>query len=388
MGARARRTTDSCASRATACTRSPSGRCTPASSSPGTSASRSSAKRCCGWRSAWAIRTRASKSASRRCRSRTGTRSPAASPATAPSRTRGRMRRRWKRSPAIGVPPRAAWLRALALERERLANHLGDLGYLGNDCGFAFGLAQFSRLKEDVLRTNAAAFGHRMMMDRVVPGGVACDLAAAHAAVDARRVHAPRARDRHRCATSTTSTRACRIASARAGSSRRSSPRSSVSPASRAARAAPHATCAAISRSPPYDVLDVRIATQTTGDVAARVAVRFDEAQESLRLIRVIVDCHARRRRARSACPSRRHSRSGWATWKDGADRCFVALESGPGRIDSPLPSARSFVVELAGARARGDRQHRSRLPADQQVVQPVVQRARSLTEPRPCCTS
>src|SRR5512132_2053669 len=77
---------------------------------------------------------------------------------------------------SVTVPPRAAWLRALALERERLANHLGDLGYLGNDCGFAFGLAQFSLLKEDVLRTNLAAFGHRMMMDFVVPGGVAADL--------------------------------------------------------------------------------------------------------------------------------------------------------------------------------------------------------------------
>ena len=55
----------------------------------------------------------------------------------------------------VTVPPRAAWLRALCLERERIANHLGDLGYLGNDGGFAFGLAQFSRLKEDVLRLNA-----------------------------------------------------------------------------------------------------------------------------------------------------------------------------------------------------------------------------------------
>ena len=51
-------------------------------------------------------------------------------------------------------PPRALWLRALLLERERIANHLGDLGFLGNDAGLAFGLAQFSRLKEDVLRLN------------------------------------------------------------------------------------------------------------------------------------------------------------------------------------------------------------------------------------------
>ena len=74
------------------------------------------------------------------------------------------------------VPLRAQWLRALLLERERIANHLGDLGYLGNDAGFAFGLAQFSRLKEDVLRTNHAAFGHRLLMDVVVPGGVLRDL--------------------------------------------------------------------------------------------------------------------------------------------------------------------------------------------------------------------
>jgi len=33
----------------------------------------------------------------------------------------------------ITVPARAAWLRALMLERERVANHLGDLGALGND---------------------------------------------------------------------------------------------------------------------------------------------------------------------------------------------------------------------------------------------------------------
>src|SRR6185437_13010801 len=48
----------------------------------------------------------------------------------------------------VALPPRAAWLRALYLELERIANHLGDLGALGNDAGFAFGLTQFSRLKE------------------------------------------------------------------------------------------------------------------------------------------------------------------------------------------------------------------------------------------------
>src|SRR5262249_55091767 len=44
------------------------------------------------------------------------------------------------------IPERAQYLRALLLERERVANHLGDLGALGNDAAFGFGLAQFSRL--------------------------------------------------------------------------------------------------------------------------------------------------------------------------------------------------------------------------------------------------
>ena len=40
----------------------------------------------------------------------------------------------------------------------------------------------------------------------------------------------------------------------------------------------------------PYDALAVRAMTRTDGDVAARVAVRFDEVLESLRLVRTLVD--------------------------------------------------------------------------------------------------
>jgi len=79
------------------------------------------------------------------------------------------------------LPARAAWLRALALELERLANHLGDLGAIGNDAGFAFGLAQFSRLKEELLRASERALGQRYLMDFVVPGGTRTDLSSAGA---------------------------------------------------------------------------------------------------------------------------------------------------------------------------------------------------------------
>jgi Ni,Fe-hydrogenase III large subunit len=41
---------------------------------------------------------------------------------------------------------------------------------------------------------------------------------------------------------------------------------------------------------PPYDRLAVRLVSESRGDVAARVAMRFEELSESLRLIRAIVD--------------------------------------------------------------------------------------------------
>lgn len=74
------------------------------------------------------------------------------------------------------APRRAQWLRALMVELERLANHLGDIGAICNDASFAIMLAHCSILRERVLRAAHTAFGHRLMMDKVVPGGVAADL--------------------------------------------------------------------------------------------------------------------------------------------------------------------------------------------------------------------
>jgi Ni,Fe-hydrogenase III large subunit len=61
-------------------------------------------------------------------------------------------------------------------ELERLANHFGDIGAICNDAGFAIMLAHCGILRERVLRTAQACFGHRLMMDCIVPGGVAFDL--------------------------------------------------------------------------------------------------------------------------------------------------------------------------------------------------------------------
>jgi len=187
------------------------------------------------------------------------------------------------------IPARAAWLRALLLERERIANHLGDLGAICNDAAFAFALAQFSRLKEDWLRLHAQLFGHRWLMDLIVPGGVRCDVN-------------PVQRDRlaRQCDAIEVEVRALYdIIEAHAGLQDRLMTTGRVRPelASRlgltglAGRASSQTWDVRCDHPfAPYDALAVAMATHHNGDVAARVLVRFDEVFESLRLIRRMLD--------------------------------------------------------------------------------------------------
>jgi len=196
------------------------------------------------------------------------------------------------------IPPRAAWLRALCLELERVANHLGDLGALGNDAGFAFGLAQFSRLKEHLLRATEEALGARYLMDAIVPGGTSVDLAEssrrrladcvrelALEVLTLRTIYDEHegVRDRFVGAGTVTSELAARLGL--------------IGLAGRAS-AQPFDLRADLPCD-PYSVLAPAKIVSTQGDVAARVAVRFDELQESCRLIHQILralpagPCHA-----------------------------------------------------------------------------------------------
>jgi Ni,Fe-hydrogenase III large subunit len=79
---------------------------------------------------------------------------------------------------AVGLepPPRAIWLRAVMAELERMANHLGDFGAIANDASFSLLHAHTAMLREKTLRAADSAFGHRLMRDRIVPGGVAGDV--------------------------------------------------------------------------------------------------------------------------------------------------------------------------------------------------------------------
>jgi Ni,Fe-hydrogenase III large subunit len=77
----------------------------------------------------------------------------------------------------VAPPPRAEALRRAMLECERVHNHLHDMGFIANDAAFPALHAECGLLREGLLRAQHAAFGHRLMMDRVAPGGVAADVA-------------------------------------------------------------------------------------------------------------------------------------------------------------------------------------------------------------------
>jgi Ni,Fe-hydrogenase III large subunit/Ni,Fe-hydrogenase III component G len=186
---------------------------------------------------------------------------------------------------ATRVPPRALTLRALLLERERLANHLGDLGALGNDAGLAFGLTQFSRLKDDLLRVNEKVWAARYPMDALTPGGVRSDLTPEAARLLAGSMNGLEAE-----------LRVLRdIYDDHAGLQDRFMGAGTISPAlarqlgvvGLAARASGQAQdWRASLRMPPYSESLVTPIVREQGDVAARVALRFDESFEALRLCR------------------------------------------------------------------------------------------------------
>jgi Ni,Fe-hydrogenase III large subunit len=193
---------------------------------------------------------------------------------------------------ALGVepPPRASVLRGVMAELERIANHLGDIGAICNDAAFALILAHCGIFRERVLAACDRAFGHRLMMDRIVPGGVSGDVfkdgialdgaAAIVAALDAIAPRfeemvalyddTPSLQDRT-CATGHTGPELVRQWAA-GGYVGRASGRSFD-----ARRDIVY---------PPYDGVAVAAPLYTAGDVDARVRVRIDEVRASMRMVR------------------------------------------------------------------------------------------------------
>ncbi|HEX7111452.1 MAG TPA: NADH-quinone oxidoreductase subunit C [Mizugakiibacter sp.] len=227
----------------------------------------------------------------------------------------------------VSIPPRAAVLRALALERERLANHLGDLGALGNDAGFAFGLTQFSSLKERLLRHNAHSYGQRYLFDYIVPGGVAADLPAVAPAAMLEEIAALERAVRELRA----------IYDDHAGLQDRFRGAGRLAPeiAQSLGALGLVGRASGIARDlradlpwAPYEMLLVKPASSVDGDVAARVAVRFEETFASLRLCRQLLEALPEGA-VRTDLPASPPARLGLGVIEGWRGPLMIALEAG-----------------------------------------------------------
>jgi len=184
----------------------------------------------------------------------------------------------------IEAPPRAQWLRALMAELERLANHFGDIGAICNDAAFALMHAHCGVLRERVLRAAEACFGHRLMRDRVTPGGVACDLdgpgtAALNNLIANIRERFPRLINLYDN-TASLLDRTVGTGVLKPGLARQYGAGGYVGRASGRAFDARR-----LAGATPYDDLAFEVPVRDDGDVNARVWIRIREVEQSLSLI-------------------------------------------------------------------------------------------------------
>ena len=180
-------------------------------------------------------------------------------------------------------PARAVYLRAIMAELERLANHTSDIGAMAGDAGFAFLDARFALAREYICSACAIAFGHRLMMDIVIPGGVAGDISAPEAILDALAALESELPSLTRVFEDYASLQDRVIGTGIIPESLATA----YHPGGYVGRASGQVHDArAIPGYPPYLDHPIHMPVQQEGDVAARIRIRLDEIPESIRLIR------------------------------------------------------------------------------------------------------
>lgn len=190
---------------------------------------------------------------------------------------------------ATRVPARAQFVRGIALELERVANHIGDLGAMAGDVGFLPTMSYCGRIRGDVLNMTALLCGNRFGRGIVRPGGVAFD-------IDAPTVEQLRQRldnvtsDAHSAVELlwNSPSAMARFDDVGVLSADTCSQLGLVGVAARACGAA-----CDVRRDFPYGIYrftHIPVSTWHTGDVFARAHVRWFEVQRSLAFIREQLD--------------------------------------------------------------------------------------------------
>ena len=188
----------------------------------------------------------------------------------------------------LAIPPRAVALRAVLCERERLANHIGDIGAICNDAAWSFMHMQCQRLREELARLHQQLFNHRLLMDCIQPGGVARDVDddGIHLLLTHTRAIAVEMRELYDTYENHTPIRERVIDSGNV----KATDAAALGLLGYAGRSAELDSDARRDAAyAPYDRHPPQVAVCRGGDVAARLWVRFAEIQDSARLIEIIL---------------------------------------------------------------------------------------------------
>lgn len=186
------------------------------------------------------------------------------------------------------VPYRAWLIRTLALEMERLYNHVGDTGNICAGVGFSPIISMGARLKEYLQQLNELIAGNRFLRGLIIPGGVAMDVEEkqleeiSDVLKEVEKVYADMVHIMWEQANFINRIRTTGIV--------RENTAFDLAMVGVGARAS------GIVRDSRrdmgfgiYDELDFDIVTETSGDVEARIKVRIGEVRESLKLVRQLI---------------------------------------------------------------------------------------------------
>jgi Ni,Fe-hydrogenase III large subunit/Ni,Fe-hydrogenase III component G len=243
----------------------------------------------------------------------------------------------------VEVTERASWARTLCLELERLYNHLGDAGNICAGTGFAVGAMRGARLKEEVQRLIDDLVGHRFLRDVGAVGGLRRDLP--KDALDRLRAAAPHARAESRDLAALLRDTDSFVERTRGTGVVLAETVRALGGVGVAARAAGVPTDLRRERPNPwYRRFPPRLIAGQTGDVAARLAVRLDEIDESWRLVEELLASEPSGPvRVPVELPGTRAVGIGAVESPRGADVHWLALDSA-GRIDRLRVRSASFA--------------------------------------------
>jgi Ni,Fe-hydrogenase III large subunit len=187
----------------------------------------------------------------------------------------------------ITAPPRAVGLRIVMMEIERIAAHLDNLAEVARlacapaiqtHCGY---------LREILLRASESVFGHRLMMDCVVPGGIAVDIAEEGPQIILRALgdiasKLPAIRRLHNAAALSSRLVGLGIVEREQAAA--------FAAGGVVGRASGYSFDLRTAFAPGYPDIAPRLIVNGDGDAAARQYLRLREIEESLRLIAAALD--------------------------------------------------------------------------------------------------